>query len=30
MSLETFPPLTLVCVRYLLSGSILLLFAKAR
>jgi len=30
MSLESFPPLELVCVRYLLSGSILLLFAKAR
>ena len=30
MSLESFPPLELVCVRYLLSGSILLLFARAR
>ena len=30
MSLETFPPLLLVTVRYLLSGSILLLFARAR
>jgi drug/metabolite transporter (DMT)-like permease len=30
MSLETFPPLTLVCLRYLLSGSLLLLFARAR
>jgi drug/metabolite transporter (DMT)-like permease len=30
MSLESFPPLLLVCVRYLLSGSILLLFARAR
>jgi drug/metabolite transporter (DMT)-like permease len=30
MSLESFPPLELVCVRYLMSGSILLLFAKAR
>ena len=30
MSLETFPPLMLLTVRYLLSGSILLLFAKAR
>jgi drug/metabolite transporter (DMT)-like permease len=30
MSLESFPPLLLVSVRYLLSGSILLLFAKAR
>ena len=28
--LESFPPLMLVCVRYLLSGAILLLFAKAR
>jgi drug/metabolite transporter (DMT)-like permease len=30
MSLESFPPLLLVTVRYLLSGSITLLFAKAR
>jgi drug/metabolite transporter (DMT)-like permease len=30
MSLESFPPLLLVCVRYLLSGSILLLLAKMR
>jgi drug/metabolite transporter (DMT)-like permease len=30
MSLETFPPLMLVSVRYILSGSILLLFALAR
>lgn len=30
MSLESFPPLMLICVRYLLSGSILLLFARAR
>ncbi len=30
MSLETFPPLMLITVRYLISGSILLLFAKAR
>jgi drug/metabolite transporter (DMT)-like permease len=30
MSLETFPPLTLVTARYLLSGSIMLLFARAR
>jgi drug/metabolite transporter (DMT)-like permease len=30
MSLETFPPLTLVCVRYILSGSITLLFAWFR
>jgi drug/metabolite transporter (DMT)-like permease len=30
MSLESFPPLELVSVRYVLSGSILLLFAAAR
>ena len=30
MSLETFPPLQLLCLRYLLSGSLLLLFAKSR
>jgi drug/metabolite transporter (DMT)-like permease len=30
MSLESFPPLMLVTVRYLLSGSIMLLFARAR
>jgi drug/metabolite transporter (DMT)-like permease len=30
MALESFPPMTLVCVRYLISGSILLLFARAR
>jgi drug/metabolite transporter (DMT)-like permease len=30
MSLESFPPLELVCIRYIISGSILLLFAKAR
>jgi drug/metabolite transporter (DMT)-like permease len=30
MSLESFPPLALVSVRYVLSGSILLLFAVAR
>ena len=30
MSLETFPPMLLVCVRYIISGSILLLFARAR
>jgi drug/metabolite transporter (DMT)-like permease len=30
MSLETFPPLMLVCVRYILSGAILLLFARAK
>jgi drug/metabolite transporter (DMT)-like permease len=30
MSLESFPPMLLVCVRYVLSGSIMLLFARAR
>ncbi|HYW47354.1 MAG TPA: EamA family transporter [Bryobacteraceae bacterium] len=30
MSLETFPPMMLVSVRYILSGSLLLLFAAAR
>jgi drug/metabolite transporter (DMT)-like permease len=30
MSLETFPPLLLVSVRYIVSGSVLLIFAKAR
>jgi drug/metabolite transporter (DMT)-like permease len=30
MSLETFPPLVLVTVRYLLSGSVMLLLARAR
>ncbi|HEY2012979.1 MAG TPA: EamA family transporter [Bryobacteraceae bacterium] len=30
MSLETFPPLALVSIRYVMSGSILLLFAFAR
>jgi drug/metabolite transporter (DMT)-like permease len=30
MSLETFPPLVLITVRYLLSGSIMLLLARAR
>ena len=30
MSLETFPPLMLVCVRYIISGALLLLFALAR
>jgi drug/metabolite transporter (DMT)-like permease len=30
MSLESFPPLLLLTLRYLVSGSILLLFAKAR
>ena len=30
MALETFPPMTLVCVRYVLSGSIMLIFSRAR
>src|SRR5271157_3516931 len=30
MSLETFPPLMLVCMRYIISGSLLLLFALAK
>lgn len=30
MSLETFPPLVLVCFRYIMSGSILVLFALTR
>jgi drug/metabolite transporter (DMT)-like permease len=30
MSLETFPPLALVSIRYILSGAILVLFARAR
>ena len=30
MSLESFPPLLLVTVRYLISGSIMLVFARAR
>jgi len=30
MSLESFPPLLLVCARYTISGSLLLLFALAR
>jgi len=30
MSLETFPPLMLVSTRYMISGSLLLLFAKGR
>jgi drug/metabolite transporter (DMT)-like permease len=30
MALETFPPMILVCVRYIISGSIMLLFARAR
>jgi drug/metabolite transporter (DMT)-like permease len=30
MSLESFPPMLLVCVRYVISGSIMLLFAGVR
>ncbi|MCU1235415.1 MAG: protein of unknown function transrane [Candidatus Solibacter sp.] len=30
MALESFPPMLLVCVRYILSGSIMLIFAGAR
>ncbi|HEV2446387.1 MAG TPA: EamA family transporter, partial [Candidatus Sulfopaludibacter sp.] len=30
MSLETFPPLLLVCVRYIISGSLLVAFAAAK
>ena len=30
MSLETFPPMTLVCVRYIISGSIMLIFSWTR
>jgi len=30
MALESFPPLELVCVRYVISGAIMLLFAMAR
>lgn len=30
MALETFPPMILVCVRYIISGSIILLFSRAR
>ena len=30
MALESFPPMLLVCVRYILSGSILLIFARLR
>jgi drug/metabolite transporter (DMT)-like permease len=30
MALESFPPLELVCVRYVISGAIMLLFATAR
>ena len=30
MALESFPPMLLVCVRYMISGSIMLAFARAR
>src|SRR5258706_4379884 len=30
MALESFPPMLLVCVRYIISGSILLVFARVR
>jgi drug/metabolite transporter (DMT)-like permease len=30
MALETFPPMTLVCVRFLISGSVMLIFSWAR
>ena len=30
MALESFPPVLLVCVRYIISGSLMLLFAGAR
>jgi drug/metabolite transporter (DMT)-like permease len=30
MSLESFPPMLLVCVRYMISGTIMLVFARAR
>jgi drug/metabolite transporter (DMT)-like permease len=30
MSLESFPPMLLVCVRYLISGAIMLVFSRAR
>jgi drug/metabolite transporter (DMT)-like permease len=30
MALETFPPMTLVCVRFMISGSIMLIFSWAR
>jgi drug/metabolite transporter (DMT)-like permease len=30
MSLESFPPMLLVCVRYIISGSLMLLFARVR
>ena len=30
MALESFPPMLLVCVRYIISGSLMLLFARAR
>jgi drug/metabolite transporter (DMT)-like permease len=30
MALESFPPMLLVCVRYMISGTIMLLFSRAR
>jgi len=30
MALESFPPMLLVCVRYVISGAIMLVFARAR
>ena len=30
MALESFPPMVLVCLRYITSGTITLLFARAR
>jgi drug/metabolite transporter (DMT)-like permease len=30
MALESFPPLVLICVRFVISGSIMLLFARVR
>ena len=30
MSLESFPPMLLVCVRYMISGTIMLVFSRAR
>ena len=30
MALESFPPMLLVCVRYVISGAIMLVFSRAR
>src|SRR5258708_31145445 len=30
MALESFPPMLLVCVRYVISGTIMLVFSRAR